>query len=232
MRRNPSILSRGAFVLVTSLILLAACGTPGPTTPTTVSNAPTIVVPVTPSPQEIPLPTLLPTVQIAVSPIPVTVAPVTTEIPSVTPIAVTATVVQPTRRVATATPKVPATPFPEGMPKVLVSAIRVDPPLPKADTPGNFIVTFQNRSGENLGYRWVIEIWREDEEHSFGITDPQNSTMPPGETVLISSGWAPRGQGDCVFFRAKPIALDEDDNRTDFVQANGTPLWLDFNVCP
>lgn len=232
MRRHPSLLSRGAFLLVTSLSLLAACATPGPTTPTTVSNAPTIIVPFTPNPQEIPLPTLLPTVEIVASPIPITVAPVTTEIPSVTPIAVTATVAQPTRPRATNTPDVTATPFPEGMPKVFVSAIRVDPPTPKADIPGNFTVTFQNASGEDLRYRWAVEIWREDERKPFGLTTPHNSPMLPGETVLVSTGWAPRGQGECVFFRAKPVVLDEDDNRSDFIQSNGMPLWLEFNVCP
>lgn len=228
----PSHVSRGALIVVASLSLLAACNAPSPTTPTTVSNAPTIVVPFTPSVQELPLPTLLPTVEIAASPIPITVAPVFTEIPSVTPAAATATAAKPTRPSATNTPGVTATPFPEGMPKVLVSAIRVDPPIPKADTPGNFIVTFQNGSGEKLGYRWAVEIWREDERKPFGLTSPQNSPMPPGETTLVSTGWAPRGQGECVFFRAKPVALDEDDNRSDFVQTNGMPLWLDFNVCP
>lgn len=230
-------LTRGALVLVTSLSLLAACNSSSPITPTTVSNAPTIVVPFTPNAQELPLPTLLPTVEIAVSPIPITVAPVITEIPSVTPItitpvAVTPTAAQPTQLPATDTPGITATPFPEGMPKVLVSAIRVDPPTPKADTPGNFFVTFQNGSGERLGYRWAVEIWREDERKPFGLTTPQNSPMPPGEAVLVSTGWAPRGQGECVFFRAKPVALDDDDNRSDFVKADGMPLWLDFNVCP
>lgn len=232
MKRNPAISTRGALLLLASFSLLAACSSPNTPTPTVVSSAPTIIVPFTPNPQDIPLPTLLPTVEIIASPIPITVTPAASEIPSVTSVAATATLAPPTRAPATATPAITATPLPEGMPKVLVSAIRVEPPTPNPNTPGVFIVTFQNVSGEKLGYRWAVEIWREDERKPFGLTAPENSSMPPGETILTATGWAPRGQGECVFFRAKPVALDEDDSRTDFVQANGMPLWLEFSVCP
>lgn len=233
MMNHPSLFTRGALVLVASFSLLAACNSSPTSTPTAI--APTVVMPASPNPQEIPLPTLLPTVEIITSPIPVTVTPLVTEIPSVTPMTTTpvvAATTAPTRPPATEPPALTATPLPEGMPKVLVSAIRVDPPTPNPNTPGNFFVTFQNLTNENQGYRWIVEIRTADDDKRFGETAPQNSTMPPGETTLISTGWAPRGMGECRSFRGKPVVLDEDDNRSDFVQANGMPLWLDFSVCP
>jgi hypothetical protein len=106
----------------------------------------------------------------------------------------------------------------------------VDPAQPKADVPGTFFVTFQNASGQHQSYRWAIETWRDDKR--FGLTAPESSPMPVGTSNLTTTGWAPRGQGDCVPYRAKVVALDEDDNRTDFVQPNGMPMWFDFTICP
>jgi hypothetical protein len=110
--------------------------------------------------------------------------------------------------------------------------MRVEPTSPKADTPGTFFVTFQNNSGENLAHRWAVETWRAEEQKPFGLTSPQNSPMPVGEFSLPSTGWAPRGQGECVFYRAKVVALDEGGNRSDFIRPDGSILWLDFTVCP
>lgn len=214
---------------LSALWIVAACTAP-PSTPTPTSNAATIVVPFTPNPQDVPLPTLLPTVALQASPIPITVAPNT--ILTVTPIPITATRSAPTRPPNTPTPAETATPFPEGIPKVYVTALRVEPEIPKANEGGTFFVTFQNASGEPQAYRWAVEIWREDERRPFGLTAIQAAPMPIGVTTLTASGWAPRGQGECIFYRAKAVALDEEDNRADFIQIDGTLLWLGFNVCP
>ncbi len=230
---QKALLRLGTFGLVLSLGLVAACNSAAPT-PTANPDVPTVVVPFTPNPNEVPLPTLLPTVVVPVSPIPVTVTPTPiTTIPTATPIGATATLSAATGAPATETPAptfAPLPPLPEGTPKVFVTAIRVDPAQPNADVPGMFFVTFQNASGQDQGYSWKIEIWRDDKR--FGETTPESSTMPLGVSTLTTTGWAPRGQGECVPYRAKVVAIDEDDNRADFVQPNGEPLWFDFTICP
>lgn len=245
----------GLFLILVGVVFLAACGSSTPPTPT-VANTPTALAPLTANPQELPLPTLLPTVAVpetavpipvtvapegltaipTISPIPVTAAPgELTAIPTISPIPLTATRPNPALPRPSNTPPAPAesaTPFPEGMPKVYITALRVEPPTPKADVPGTFFATFQNVSGENQSYRWAVEIWDAEDNKRFGLTAPENSTMPVGVSNFTSSGWAPRGQGECRAYRGRAVALDEDDNRTTFIKPDGNILWLDFTVCP
>lgn len=233
--------SRKATPLVFVPLLMAAfglfVGCASPTPPATViSNAPTVLVPFTPNPQDAVLPTLLPTV---VLPPTVVIVVVTStpnavsSVPTATPIQVTATVPAPTRPPTTAAPVETATPFPEGLPKVFVAALRVDPAIPKADMGGTFFVTFQNASGENQGYNWAVEIWdTENDKRPYGLTTPQDSAMPIGTTNLTSTGWTVKGLGECHAYRARVIARDDEDNRATFIQPDGTILWLDFSVCP
>jgi hypothetical protein len=98
--------------------------------------------------------------------------------------------------------------------------------------PGVFFVTFQNNTNENLTYRWAVETWRAEAQRPFGLTAPETSTLTPGTSNFTASGWAPRGQGECIFYRAKVVALDEGGNRSDFVRPDGSLLWHDFTVCP
>jgi hypothetical protein len=210
-------------------------GCAGPTPPpTAISNGPTVIVPFTPNPQDAPLPTLLPTVVVPPTSLPMTNPPTAVpSVPTVTPIQVTVTVPGPTRPPLTATPAESATPFPEGLPQVYVTALRVEPATPKADAGGTFFVTFANESGKDQGYNWAVEIWdAENTRRPFGLTTPQNSAMPVGVTNLTSTGWTVKGQGECRAYRARVVARDEDDNRTTFIQRDGSILWLDFTVCP
>ncbi len=242
---RPGTKRRGFQVFISILIvgaaaLAAGCGgspAPSVTNPTAPSpDAPTVAVPFTPNAPSDTLPTLLPTVLI----------PPTEPPSSPTLILVTATpapetstprpvTLAPTRPRATSTTAVVATPtlLPEGMPKVFVTALRVEPATPKADQGGTFFVTFQNVSGQNQGYNWAVEIWDVDNtKHPFGLTTPQNSTLPSGVSTQASTGWNVKGLGECHGYRARAVARDEDDNRTAFVKPDGTELWLDFNVCP
>lgn len=242
-----------------AFFFLTACTASTPPPPT-LPSAPTIIVPSTANPQEIPLPTLLPTVAIPdtaipvtagavtavpvspipVSPIPVTAAPGELQtIPTVTPIPVTATraAVVPTRSPFTNTPAAPAvtaTPLPEGTPRVFVTALRVEPATPKADVPGIFFATFRNVGAENQGFRWMVEIYEadSDKKQSTGETAKENSTMTPGDSSHTSTGWAPKGLGECRAYRAHAVSVDEEDNRTTFLKPDGGELWLDFSVCP
>ncbi len=234
MRRASILFCESALFFITALVLMfaAGCAAPSPA-PTIIPNAATIVVPFTPNPQQAPLPTLLPTVQLPTqapaSPIPIVV----TAIPSVTPIQLTPTRNAPTRAPETPTPAESATPFPEGLPKVFVTALRVEPTTPKAEVGGTFFVTFQNASGKDDGYNWAVEIWEaENNKRPFGLTTPQNSPMPVGTSNYTSTGWTVKGLGECRAYRARVVARDDDDNRATFIQPDGSILWIDFTVCP
>ena len=235
MKPQASRVMRQTSILfcASALCFIAACVAPSPA-PTTIPNAATIVVPFTPNPQEAPLPTLLPTVQVSTqapaSPIPVVV----TAIPSVTPIPLTATRNAPAPTNAPPpTAEETATPFPEGLPHVFVTALRVEPATPKAEVGGTFFVTFQNASGKDDGYNWAVEIWEaENNRRPFGLTTPQNSPMPIGTSNYTSSGWTVKGLGECRAYRARVVARDDDDNRATFIQPDGSILWIDFTVCP
>ncbi len=234
MRHASMTFCVSALFFIAALVLMftQGCTAPSPT-PTAISGGATIVVPFTPNPQDVALPTLLPTVEIptqsSASPSPVVI----TEIPSITPVAVTVTRRPPTRAPQTPTPAESATPFPEGLPKVFVTALRVEPATPKAAVGGTFFVTFQNASGENQGYNWAVEIWEgENTRRPFGLTTPQNSPMPLGTSNYTSTGWTVKGLGECRAYRARVVSRDQDDNRATFLQPDGSILWLDFTVCP
>lgn len=237
------MITRLVFVALITLVL-SACASPTPV-PTPLSTVPTVVLPVTPGAPSPELPTLLPTVTAPVSPVPITLAPITlasgTAAPGpVTPIPVT---IKPTSTIAivtrvptpipaTATPATTATPWPDNVPKVYVTALSVDPANPPASVQGIFTATFQNSSGQDQAYRWCVETWRADEKKPFGLTKCATAPMPVGVSKLTSTGWAPKGQGECIPYRAKVVALDESNNRMDFIQPNGGLLWLNFNICP
>ncbi len=222
------------IIFLCACVSVFACASPTPAPPPTLSNAPTVLVPFTPSSGELPLPTLLPTVVVpSAPPSPVITQIVVTTIPSVTPIAVTVTARPPTRVPLTPTPAETATPIPEGLPQVFVTALRVEPATPKADQGGTFFVTFQNSSGKDDGYNWAVEIWdTENDKRPFGLTTPQNSPMPVGVSNYTSTGWTVKGLGECHAYRARVIARDDEDNRATFIQVDGSILWLDFSVCP
>lgn len=227
------------LVLLAAFGVLVACSLPTPPA-TVVSNAPTVLVPFTPNPQDAVLPTLLPTVVLLPTDVssPTAVAAtstpiVITTVPTVTPIQITPTVPVSTRPPTTAAPVETATLIPEGLLQVVVTALRVEPATPKADVGGTFFVTFQNASGKDQGYNWAVEIWdTENDKRPYGLTTPQDSAMPVGTTNLTSTGWTVKGLGECHAYRARVIARDDEDNRATFVQPNGAILWLDFSVCP
>lgn len=232
-------MKRAVCLTIGVLLLATACASPTPTSlPPTVGNTAPTGVAATSDPQTIPLPTLLPTVAIqggqpTLAPVPgQTVVPVTLPPSSPIPITATSAAAAP-RPSATAAPVGTATPFPEGLPKVYVTALRVEPATPKPDTGGTFFVTFNNASGEERGYNWAVEIWDADNDRRpFGLTTPQNSPMPIGVSNYTSTGWTVKGLGECHTYRARVVSRDDDDNRATFIQPDGSILWITFNVCP
>lgn len=244
-----------SWIVLSPLLLTAACSGPAPTpVPLTAVAAPTVLVPFTPESGTPELPTLLPTVTSAplptitnapppTSPALPTTAALASPAPTLVPVTVTSSGNIPTvtraptriitRAPATATMTVTPSALPAGQPSVVISALRVEPTTPKADTGPTFFATFQNRSSDNQGFDVCVEIWDpEKTKNSTGLTACKQTTMPPGSTEMQIGGWAPKGQGECKPFRARAIARDEEDNRTPFVQVNGQDLWVDFTVCP
>ncbi len=207
-----------------------ACSAAPPPTP--MIGAPTMIVAFTPSVSEAPPPTLLPTVTVAASqPTPVVIVVTATPPPSPTS---AATIVRAaTTARATAAPAETATPFPEGVPHVFVTALRVEPATPHAPDGGTFFVAFDNQSGQDDGSNWAVEIWdTENVKRPFGLTTPQNSPLPVGVSNLTSTGWTVKGLGACHAYRARVVARDDEDNRMPFLKPDGSILWLDFTVCP
>ena len=219
-----------ALRLYYTLNYLGICSNAAPAT--AVTNAPNVVMPFTPNAPDLQFPTLLPTVTTAANQLMTPVVIVVTATPTSTPTGVTITRA-PTKPRVTATPAETATPFPEGVPKVFVTALRVEPATPKAAEGGTFFVTFQNLSGQADGYNWAVEIWdTENTKRPFGLTTPQDSPMPQGITNFASTGWTVKGLGECHAYRARVVARDDEDNRMTFIQPDGSILWLDFTVCP
>ncbi len=231
---NPrEIVRRGAVLLFCSCIFLlaVACAPTASPPPTLFSTAPTVLVPFTPNAPDLQFPTLLPTVTAPPAQTATSAVIIVTATPPPTPTLVP--VLAPTKPRATATLAETATPFPEGIPQVYVTALRVEPAMPKANEGGTFFVTFQNSSGRDDGYNWAVEIWDvENDKRPFGLTTPQNSPLPQGVTTLTSTGWTVKGLGECHGYRARAIARDDEDNRSAFIQPDGSILWLDFTVCP
>lgn len=234
MTTPREFMRRGVVSLFCFAIFLsaAACAPTAPP-PTLISTAPTVLVPFTPDAPNLQFPTLLPTVTLGAPQTATPVVVIVTATPSPTPTATLVPVRAPTKPRATATPAESATPLPEGIPQVFVTALRVEPLTPKANEGGTFFVTFQNLSGRDDGYDWAVEIWDVDnDKRPFGLTAPQNSPMPQGVTTLTSTGWTVKGLGECHGYRARVIARDDEDNRSTFIQPDGSILWLDFTVCP
>lgn len=220
------------FVGMTALALGTACSANAPAPATAVTTGATVVVPFTPNAPDLQFPTLLPTVTVPAAAQPTAIVIVVTATPTETPGAISVTRA-PTTLSVTATPAETATPFPDGLPKVYVTALRVEPATPKAEQGGTFFVTFQNVSGQDDGYNWAVEIWdTENTKRPFGLTTPQNSPMPQGVTNLTSTGWTAKGLGECHAYRARVVSRDDEDNRATFIQPDGSILWLDFTVCP
>lgn len=215
------------------LALGVACAAPTNTPPTANPDVPTVLVPFTPNSPDLQFPTLLPTVLVPTRQAPTPVVIIVTATPLPTSTAATITKRAPTQPRVTETRVETATPFPEGLPKVFVTALRVDPATPKAAEGGTFFVTFQNLGAKDDGYNWAVEIWdTENLKRPFGLTTPQNSPMPVGVSNLTSTGWTVKGLGECHAYRARVVSRDEEDNRAEFIQPDGSILWLDFNVCP
>lgn len=116
--------------------------------------------------------------------------------------------------------------------KVFVTRIRIDPQTPHNKEPVAFFATFNNTAGQNVGTRWCAEVFRPDEDKSFGVTQCAAGVIPPGVSELRTFGWNIAGIRECIPLRARVVARGRGDARVPFKQPSGQNLWFSFQACP
>lgn len=118
-------------------------------------------------------------------------------------------------------------------PGVYVTALRVDPPEPRAGSPITFYSNFLNTMGSPQQYRYCVEIFTPDDlRRSKGITTCTQQEIPAGESEIPSTGWNQQQVGGCILYLAYPIWEDGARARTRFQKPEGGEIWKDFNLCP
>lgn len=238
-----------AFAVFGLVILVAACRAPAPTStpvPPT-SNAPTALPPAPTAPPLTAAPTDIPPTAAPTAVLP-TDAPATAVVPTdAAPPAATNTTTS-----GVATPIRPATaasgsgagtgtgsgsgalPNTGPLAGLSISALRYDPTYPVKNTPIMFYATITNKTGKEQYYPICAEIFRPDDKKSIGITNCENLTMVPGTAEVAIGSWIATGIKECIPLRAHTVLreADEDDIRLVVPKADGSDLWVNFNMCP
>lgn len=230
-------LHRIVFVLLLGIFFTSACTSPASVpTDAAPNTAPTIPPPTAP-PTDAPISTRVerraPTLESTATE---TEIPPATEIPSAT-----ATEFSTATRAATETaipaatdtrPPVTATALLEKA--VYVTALKIEPPAPKAK-PAEFFFTvnFLNTVGENVNYpRWRVLIFPKGQSRAIGDPQGVSKTIVNGVSQQTTENWSINLQGVCETFVAQPAWEGEDGSRNPFPQPNGANIELEFQVCP
>lgn len=170
----------------------------------------------------VPSPSASPTAQPSPTPVPASPIP-TTRVPA-TAIPATRVPASPTRLV-TATPTV--------APGVYVTALSVEPPQPRSK-PATFFfrVRFLNTTGKPQSFLWRVLIFPAGAPNSTG--DPQGDVriLPAGVSDQVTRVWDINTPINCESYTAQPVWQDDAGRRTPFLQPDGAPLTLAFQVCP
>lgn len=97
-----------------------------------------------------------------------------------------------------------------------------------------FYATVTNTTGKEQYYPVCAEIFRPGGQKSFGITNCDNLTMVPGTSEIFIGSWIATGIKECIPVRARVVLREqnEDDIRLILRKANGSDLWVDFQMCP
>lgn len=145
----------------------------------------------------------------------------------------------------TATPDANATPTRETVPNstaaptvavkpgVYVNSLRYAPRAPKRGAPVTFFATFVNSTGRAQSYKWLVEIFRQNETKPYGQADAQQQQIPIGTNERATGdSWKVAGGGPCEPFRAHVVFVDDQGRRIPFKRTNGADLWVNFQVCP
>lgn len=225
-----------ALFLGGSRLPFLSVGTPRVSTPlfvATITRGPsfTVVVPslvaIAPNIGARTTPTVVADGVAAITPAPVTVTP---ELPTITPLPIPSVTEEPTVAGATPLPtQIPA--FPPG---VYVTELRVES-SPKRNQPITFRATFLNTTGEAKGYDLIVLIYdpnKSGANKGFGETESRGVNIPPGTRTFPVTYQGVRGGGGCIPLYAQANFQDATKNRTLFLNPNGEPLTVYFDVCP
>ncbi|MBI4786801.1 MAG: hypothetical protein HY782_07125 [Chloroflexi bacterium] len=185
------------------------------------------------------------------APEPTRVAPVTSTRPSPTTLMPTLAVGSPApapeiatptpstvaRGAATETPlptSTPAPPTPVIPPGLYVTYMNVTPNPPVRGAELVFAVGFANTTGKVHTFRWIVYIYRpENQRNSFGETTVATTNAPLGAQEVRGLGyWRIQLGGPCEDFIARVSWLDQDNRAAQFKQPNGQPFEQKLTVCP
>ncbi len=118
-------------------------------------------------------------------------------------------------------------------PGVYVTKLRFTPAAPKRGQPVTFFATFLNSTGRAQNYKWLVEIFRQNEAKPYGQADALQREIPNGTNERATGdSWKVAGGGPCEPFRARVVFVDDQSRRIPFKRANGADLSVSFQVCP
>lgn len=225
-----------ALFLGGSRLPFLSVGTPRVSTPlfvATITRGPssTVVVPslvaLAPNANARTTPTVATDGVAIITPAPVTVTP---ELPTITPLPIPSVTEEPTEAGAAPVPtQIPA--FPPG---VYVTELRVEA-NPRRNQPITFRASFLNTTGEAKAYDLIVLIYDPNKagpNKGFGETESRGVNVPPGARTFAVTYQGVKGGGGCIPLYAQAHFQDANKNRTMFVNTNGEPAAVYFDVCP
>jgi hypothetical protein len=179
-------------------------------------------------PTSIPLPTVAPIAPTATS-VPATPTQSPTPLPTetITPTPTLTLIPAPTIIYPTATP------IPAAAPGIYVTALDMRTTELKSNDLAQFTPTFLNTTGQPQTIRWFIKIFKSDQIPSFGETPKNTSTLPFGASQFqAESNWKTGTFFGCLWFSAGVFWVDDNNQVIELLKPDGKPLRKDFSVCP
>jgi len=126
----------------------------------------------------------------------------------------------------TLAPAAPATPA--LAPGVYISQITY---LPLNPPNFQFKVEFINTTGTPFNTLWLVPFFEPGAKNSIGAPKGSERVIPVGASELLTESWKV-GVGQCTAYTGKPVWQDQDGRQTPFLQPNGQPAAIDFQLCP
>jgi hypothetical protein len=116
---------------------------------------------------------------------------------------------------------------------VYVTALRVDPPAPRAKQPFLFHVGFLNTVGEPVNYpRWRVLILLKGQTRAQGDPQGASKTIAVGASEQSTAVWSINAALGCETYIAQPVWEDENGKQTPFPRPDASLAELEFQVCP
>ena len=163
--------------------------------------------------------------------LPLTTPTLSSSFASVTP-SLPATETTTSTSTRSATPRPSNTAAPSFPPGIYVTAMRIDPPLPKRRFDVTFYATFLNTTGAAQSYRLVAFVYRPDQTRPMGQSFTNAVNILPGTSELAAPGWVLTGPGGCEDFSVRIGWVDDQKHETIFNLPSGQPFQIPITVCP